>query len=215
MKTITVKLTTSELELLAALAADQLFRKEFIDSRIPGNASKRRRHQHGQGSGFPFSAPAGPKLRQTLYPRPAWLVSRLLRTKMDNLKTQFTLTGFRESTGYRVFSSKVCPRTATRTPLHRSSRSGAGPPLWNSAAGAPLLCRGVWTVAMKTVEGSAVQSRALTYSEDDMSQHKDAATAREEAAKHANHLAVRLPKTSECLARSHRVMNTRVIHRTI
>ena len=39
MKTITVKLTTSELELLAALAADQLFRKEFIDSRIPGNRS--------------------------------------------------------------------------------------------------------------------------------------------------------------------------------
>ena len=39
MRTITVKLTTSELELLAALAADQLFRKEFIDSRIPGHIS--------------------------------------------------------------------------------------------------------------------------------------------------------------------------------
>jgi hypothetical protein len=39
MRTLTVKLTTTELELLAALAADQLFRKEFIDSRIPGHVS--------------------------------------------------------------------------------------------------------------------------------------------------------------------------------
>jgi hypothetical protein len=33
--TITVKLTPKELELLCALASDQLFRREFIDSRIP------------------------------------------------------------------------------------------------------------------------------------------------------------------------------------
>jgi hypothetical protein len=33
---ITVKFTAKELDLLSGLAADQLFRREFIDSRIPG-----------------------------------------------------------------------------------------------------------------------------------------------------------------------------------
>jgi hypothetical protein len=33
---ITVKLTSKELELLTSLASDQLFRLEFIDSRLPG-----------------------------------------------------------------------------------------------------------------------------------------------------------------------------------
>src|SRR5262245_22431667 len=32
---ITVKFTAKELELLSSLAADQLFRREFIDSRLP------------------------------------------------------------------------------------------------------------------------------------------------------------------------------------
>ena len=36
MTRITVKFTAKELELLTSLAADQLFRKEFIDSRLPG-----------------------------------------------------------------------------------------------------------------------------------------------------------------------------------
>lgn len=39
MTTITIKLTAKELELLTALAADQLFRREFIDPRLPGNKS--------------------------------------------------------------------------------------------------------------------------------------------------------------------------------
>jgi hypothetical protein len=39
MTLITVKFTTRELELLTALAADQLFRREFIDPRLPGNKS--------------------------------------------------------------------------------------------------------------------------------------------------------------------------------
>lgn len=34
-----VKLTTKELELLTALASDQLFRREFIDPKIPGYIS--------------------------------------------------------------------------------------------------------------------------------------------------------------------------------
>ena len=34
---INVELTVSELELLTTLAADQLFRKEFIDPKMPGN----------------------------------------------------------------------------------------------------------------------------------------------------------------------------------
>jgi len=36
---ITVKFTAKELELLSRLASDQLFRVEFIDSRLPGYAS--------------------------------------------------------------------------------------------------------------------------------------------------------------------------------
>ena len=39
MKTVTVKLTTNELELLTSLAADQLFRREFIDPRMPGHVA--------------------------------------------------------------------------------------------------------------------------------------------------------------------------------
>ena len=37
MTRITLKLTAKELELLSSLASDQLFRREFIDSRLPGS----------------------------------------------------------------------------------------------------------------------------------------------------------------------------------
>jgi hypothetical protein len=36
MKRLTLKLTVEELRLLATLASDQLFRREFIDPRMPG-----------------------------------------------------------------------------------------------------------------------------------------------------------------------------------
>jgi hypothetical protein len=36
MKIITMKFTTKELALLTTLASDQLFRREFIDPRMPG-----------------------------------------------------------------------------------------------------------------------------------------------------------------------------------
>jgi hypothetical protein len=36
MKRITVTFTAAELALLRSLAADQLFRREFIDPRLPG-----------------------------------------------------------------------------------------------------------------------------------------------------------------------------------
>jgi hypothetical protein len=39
MKHITLKLTVEELTLLASLASDQLFRREFIDPRMPGYKS--------------------------------------------------------------------------------------------------------------------------------------------------------------------------------
>ena len=39
MKLVTLKLTTKELELLTTLVADQLFRKEFIDPKMPGYRS--------------------------------------------------------------------------------------------------------------------------------------------------------------------------------
>jgi hypothetical protein len=39
MKRITLKLTVEEISLLASLASDQLFRREFIDPRMPGYKS--------------------------------------------------------------------------------------------------------------------------------------------------------------------------------
>jgi hypothetical protein len=39
MKTVTLKLTIKELELLTTLVADQLFRREFIDPKMPGYKS--------------------------------------------------------------------------------------------------------------------------------------------------------------------------------
>ena len=36
MKLVTLKLTTKELEVLTTLVSDQLFRKEFIDPKMPG-----------------------------------------------------------------------------------------------------------------------------------------------------------------------------------
>jgi hypothetical protein len=39
MTLITIKFTTKEVELLTTLAADQLFRREFIDPRLPGYRS--------------------------------------------------------------------------------------------------------------------------------------------------------------------------------
>lgn len=39
MTLISVKFTTKELEMLTALASDQLFRKEFIDPKLPGYVS--------------------------------------------------------------------------------------------------------------------------------------------------------------------------------
>jgi hypothetical protein len=39
MTRITVKFTSKELELLSSLASDQLFRREFIDPRLPGHRS--------------------------------------------------------------------------------------------------------------------------------------------------------------------------------
>ena len=39
MTQISLKFTTREIELLSSLAADQLFRREFIDPRLPGHRS--------------------------------------------------------------------------------------------------------------------------------------------------------------------------------
>jgi hypothetical protein len=42
MTRISVKLTVQELELLGSLASDQLFRREFIDPRLPGHKANPR-----------------------------------------------------------------------------------------------------------------------------------------------------------------------------
>lgn len=39
MRTISAKFTAKEIELLYSLASDQLFRREFIDPRLPGYRS--------------------------------------------------------------------------------------------------------------------------------------------------------------------------------
>jgi hypothetical protein len=39
MTNISLKLTVKELDLLCTLASDQLFRREFIDARLPGYPS--------------------------------------------------------------------------------------------------------------------------------------------------------------------------------
>jgi hypothetical protein len=39
MKSVALKLTIEELRLLATLASDQLFRRQFIDPRMPGHRS--------------------------------------------------------------------------------------------------------------------------------------------------------------------------------
>jgi len=39
LRRLTVRLTEKELQLLTSLASDQLFRREFIDSRLPGSKS--------------------------------------------------------------------------------------------------------------------------------------------------------------------------------
>jgi hypothetical protein len=39
MTRLTVKLTAQEIELLSSLASDQLFRREYIDPRLPGYKS--------------------------------------------------------------------------------------------------------------------------------------------------------------------------------
>ena len=40
MTTITLKLNAEELHLLSSLASDQLFRREFIDPKMPGHITK-------------------------------------------------------------------------------------------------------------------------------------------------------------------------------
>jgi DNA-binding response OmpR family regulator len=40
MTRVTVKLTIRELELLTSLASDQVFRREFIDTKMPGYRAK-------------------------------------------------------------------------------------------------------------------------------------------------------------------------------
>ncbi len=48
MTPITVKLTPQEIKLLAALASDQLFRKEFIDPKMPGHVCNTAEVQMGK-----------------------------------------------------------------------------------------------------------------------------------------------------------------------
>lgn len=50
MTLITIKLTVKELELLTTLASDQLFRREFIDPRLPGH--KANSEEIGMGKGL-------------------------------------------------------------------------------------------------------------------------------------------------------------------
>jgi hypothetical protein len=77
MTRINVKFTPGELDLLTILASDQLFRKEFIDSRLPGTASnpaelsqgkklvERLRVTSDRAKGMPASRPVSRRSRPT------------------------------------------------------------------------------------------------------------------------------------------------------
>ena len=60
MKLVTLKLTTKELELLTTLVADQLFRKEFIDPKMPGYKSNADEMSLGKTLDRASSIHAGP-----------------------------------------------------------------------------------------------------------------------------------------------------------
>jgi hypothetical protein len=60
MKLVTLKLTTKELESLATPVADQLFRKEFIEPKMPGYKSNGRRDESRQDIDRAPSIHAGP-----------------------------------------------------------------------------------------------------------------------------------------------------------
>jgi hypothetical protein len=61
MTQFTVKLTFTELELLTTLAADQLFRREFIDPKMPG--------YHGKAADVQLGKALVERLRGILDPR--------------------------------------------------------------------------------------------------------------------------------------------------
>ena len=108
--------------------------------------------------------------------KPDWQV----RDKhVESPKIQFTLTGFRESTGYRVFAFEGVAADRTRTPWTVRADLAMARRYGIRLQELPLLCRGVLDR-----RDEAAETRALTYSEQDMSQHQDAAHAREEAARH-------------------------------
>ena len=48
MSQITIKITPEELELLTMLASDQLFRREFIDPKMPGHQSNRAQNEQAK-----------------------------------------------------------------------------------------------------------------------------------------------------------------------
>ena len=48
MRQITLRLTTDDLKLLASLASDQLFRREFIDPKMPGHQRNPGELAHGK-----------------------------------------------------------------------------------------------------------------------------------------------------------------------
>lgn len=48
MTLITLKLTLEELELMTTLASDQLFRREFIDPKMPGHKSNSEEMKRGK-----------------------------------------------------------------------------------------------------------------------------------------------------------------------
>lgn len=98
---------------------------------------------------------------------------------MDNVKTQFTLMGFRESTGYRVFQFEQIAADHTRTPYTVRADLALARRYGIRLQELPLLCRGLLDRRDETAD-----TRALTYSEEDMSQHKESSGAREEVSRH-------------------------------
>jgi hypothetical protein len=93
-----LKFTLEELELMTALASDQLFRREFIVPKMPGHKSNSEEMKLGKALVARMKLPADPESAKKI-PLPAMTMERF--RKEHNV--QFSLIGFRQDTGFRVF----------------------------------------------------------------------------------------------------------------
>lgn len=97
---------------------------------------------------------------------------------MENPKIQFTLKGFSEVAGYRVFAFDGVAADRTRTAFTVKADLAMTRRYRIRLQELPLLCRAVLERGCEDLD-----QRSFVYSEQDMSVYADRAAAREEASK--------------------------------